>query len=443
MGTRGPQTELSPEALGTSRDVQRIHLEAVEGAEGSHVSTSDRCTVGSHPSNDFVIHAPTVSRFHCEVRLGDGGARVVDLESRNGTTVDGVRVNDAWLRDGSVLRLGRVEVRARLGVDTTPVRLSPSSRFGGLVGASTAMRGAYAVLERAARSDSTLLIEGETGTGKEEAARAVHEASERHERPFVVVDCSAISASLVESELFGHVRGSFTGAQTDRRGAFEAADGGTVFLDEIGELPLDLQPKLLRVLERRAVTPVGSGTSRDVDVRIVAATNRDLRSEVNAGRFRSDLYFRLAVVRVELPPLRRRPEDIPAIAMQLLSFLGADAGAIASLTSPEVLADLARAAWPGNVRELRNHLERCVLMQEPLPPLAPRAAGAESGSEPSFLDPRFSYSEARAAAVTSFERRYLEALLARHGGNVSAAARAAGMHRVYLHELIRRHGLRT
>jgi len=443
VSTRGPQTELSPEALGTSLEVARIHLEAVEGAEGSHVSTGDRCTIGSHPSNDFVIDAPTVSRFHCEVRLEEGGARLVDLGSRNGTTLDGVRVNDAWLRDGSELRLGRVAVRARLGVDTTPLRLSPSSRFGGLVGASTAMRAAYAVLERAARGDSTLLIEGETGTGKEEAARAVHEASERHERPFVVVDCSAISASLVESELFGHVRGAFTGAQADRRGAFESAEGGTVFLDEIGELPLDLQPKLLRVLERRAVTPVGSSTSREVDVRIVAATNRDLRSEVNAGRFRSDLYFRVAVVRVELPPLRRRPDDIPAIAVELLSSLGADAGAIESLTTPEVLADLARAAWPGNVRELRNHLERCLLMQEPLPPLVQGPPEAAGGREPSFLDPRFSYAEARSAAVTDFERRYLEALLHRHGGNVSAAARAAGMHRVYLHELIRRHGPRT
>ncbi len=339
MGKREPETDLSPEMLGTRREVQRIHFEGVEGTEATFVSSGDRCTIGSHPSNDFVLDARTVSRFHCEIRLEEGGARIVDLGSRNGTRVDGVHVNDAWLRDGSVVRLGQVAVRVRLGEDTSPLRLSPARSFGGLVGASAAMRAAYAVLERGAQGDSTLLIEGETGTGKEEAARAVHFASERHEQPFVVVDCSAISANLVESEFFGHVKGAFTGAEATRPGAFEAADGGTVFLDEIGELPLDLQPKLLRVIEQRSVQHLGSSQARPVDVRIIAATNRDLRAEVNAGRFRSDLYFRLAVIRVELPPLRRRPDDIPAIARRLLDGLGADPETIAALTTADLLGD--------------------------------------------------------------------------------------------------------
>ncbi|MCC7540140.1 MAG: sigma 54-interacting transcriptional regulator [Deltaproteobacteria bacterium] len=443
---RDADTEIDPEAglgLPTRIETLRARLEVVEGASRGAVftSASSRATIGSAPSNDVVLDDRTVSRFHCEIRLEPGGARLRDLDSRNGTLVDGVRANDVWLRDGSLLRVGRSVLSFRTSEDKARVRLSAACAFGGLVGRSVAMRAAFAVLERAAQSDSTLLVLGETGTGKEEAARAVHEASDRRDAPFVVVDCSALSASLVETELFGHVRGAFTGAHASRAGAFEAADGGTVFLDEIGELPTDLQPKLLRVLEQRTVQPVGVSRGRAVDVRVVAATNRNLRAEVNAGRFRADLYFRLAVVTVELPPLRERPEDLPLLVERLLESVRADEESRALLSSAESLDAMRRAAWPGNVRELRNHLERGVLLRQPLS-LAGAGAERAPSSDGIAIDPRIGYAEARSAALADFERRYLDALLAHHGGNVSAAARGAGINRVYLHELLRRHGLR-
>jgi DNA-binding NtrC family response regulator len=283
-----------------------------------------------------------------------------------------------------------------------------------------------------------VLLEGETGTGKEEAARSIHDAGVRAAAPFVVVDCGALSSTLVESQLFGHVRGAFTGADQDRPGAFVEGDGGTVFLDEIGELDLALQPKLLRVIEERTVQPVGSTTRRPVDVRIVAATRRSLREEVNAARFRSDLYFRLAVVRVVLPPLRDRPEDIPLLVPRLLEHLGADDDAVARLTTSEVVGRMQAHAWPGNVRELRNYLELSAVVGD----VAPGDGGGEAAGFESALDPRLSYAKARARAIAVFERQYLTSLLAHHGGNVSAVARASGMNRTYLHELLRKHGLR-
>jgi DNA-binding NtrC family response regulator len=280
-----------------------------------------------------------------------------------------------------------------------------------------------------------VLIEGETGTGKELAAESIHAASPRAHKPFLVIDCGAIPANLLESELFGHEKGAFTGASARRLGIFEEAGGGTVFLDEIGELPPDLQPKLLRVLERREIRRVGANRQQSIDVRVIAATHRDLRAEVNAGRFRSDLYFRLAVVRVPLPPLRERPEDIPMLAEKIVASLAGPEAARRLLT-PELFAALGHHAWPGNVRELRNYLERCLVMEQPLP----LADGAPAGG--SSVDATLRYAEARRRALDDFERRYLEALLALHKGKVSHAARAADMDRVYLYKLLDRHKLR-
>jgi two-component system response regulator GlrR len=304
-----------------------------------------------------------------------------------------------------------------------------------MVGRAPAMRAVFARLQRAAASDATVLLTGETGTGKELAAEGLHAASRRAAKPFVIVDCAAVPPDLLESELFGHERGAFTGATASRAGAFETANGGTVFLDEIGELSTALQPKLLRALERREIKRVGRDAWHAVDVRIVAATNRDLRAEVNAGRFRSDLYYRLAVVEIRLPALRERRDDLPAIVDAMIERMGmAAAPEAALLRTPDARAELARHPWPGNVRELRNYLERCLVLAE-------RPALAEPIADPAAPvgdDLR----AARKQWTAEREKAFLEELLARHGGNVSAAARAAGYDRKHLYRLLWRHGLR-
>ncbi len=418
--------------------IRRIQLVAVEGATPGRVweSSADRCSIGSDPSNDVVLDDPAVSRFHCEVRVDDRGVRVRDLGSKNGVNVDGTDVVEAWLRPGSLLRLGRAALRLQLTQESNWVPASDRTEFGALAGSSIAMRTTFTLLAKVAASDATVLIEGETGTGKDLAAESIHRESARRDKPFLVIDCGAIPAALLESELFGHERGSFTGAAARRVGVFEEAAGGTVFLDEIGELSADLQPKLLRVLERREVRRVGANTPVAIDVRVIAATNRDLRAEVNAGRFRADLYYRLAVVKVHIPPLRARPEDIPILAERILTSLAGEEAA-RRLATPELLAGLKRSAWPGNVRELRNHLERCLIFEEAF---LPGEAGAAPGPAPA--DPDLPYATARRHALDDFERRYLEALLARHKGKVAQAARAAGMDRVYLYKLLQRHRIK-
>ncbi|MBL8938913.1 MAG: sigma-54-dependent Fis family transcriptional regulator [Archangium sp.] len=301
------------------------------------------------------------------------------------------------------------------------------------------MRQAFMMLEKAAKTDATVLLEGETGTGKSRAAQALHSAGARKDGPFLVVDCGALPPSLLEAELFGHEKGAFTGATSKRLGVFEEAKGGTVFLDEIGELPLELQPRLLRVLEDRQVRRLGQNQWTQVDVRIVAATHRDLRSNVNTGTFRSDLYFRLAVVRVTLPSLREHPDDLPDIAKALLKDLGVTERSHAALFAPAFIAQLQQAAWPGNVRELRNHLERCIVFETPEVPsrndvVTNPGAGADFTRGPLV--------DARKKAVERFEKEYLTALLERHGGKVSQAAVEADVDRVSLYRLMRKHGLK-
>ncbi|MDC0676239.1 sigma 54-interacting transcriptional regulator [Sorangium sp. wiwo2] len=418
--------------------VRRFRLELVEGPARGVVwdSSADRCSLGSDEGNDLVVADPTVSRFHCEIRIDEAGARVRDLKSRNGTAVDGVSVVEAFLRTGSLIRVGKTVARFEFGTEHNRLPLWDEARFGALSGASAAMRGVFALLARAAERDVTVLLEGETGTGKSQAARSIHERGARREKPFVVVDCGAIHGNLIESELFGHAKGAFTGAAEQRVGAFEEASGGTIFLDEIGELPLDLQPKLLRALEAREIRRVGTNTARTVDVRVIAATHRDLRSEVNAGRFRADLYFRIAVVRIPMPPLRQRPEDIPALLDDLLAALHATPEEAAALREPKVITRLKRAAWPGNVRELRNYVEQYLVFRAPPPvsELAPVNA-------PPPVDASVPYAEARDRVLADFERRYFEALLRAHDGKVSRAAAAAGLDRRYLYRLLHRHGL--
>ncbi|WP_437594430.1 sigma 54-interacting transcriptional regulator [Sorangium sp. So ce1000] len=420
--------------------VRRFRLELVEGPASGTAwdSSADRCSLGSSDGNDLVVADPTVSRFHCEIRIDEAGARVRDLKSRNGTVVDGVSVVEAFLRTGSLIRVGKTVARFAFGTEHNRLPLWEEARFGALSGASVAMRAVFALLARAAERDVTVLLEGETGTGKSQAARSVHERSARRDRPFVVVDCGAIHGNLIESELFGHAKGAFTGAGEQRIGAFEEASGGTIFLDEIGELPLDLQPKLLRALEAREIRRVGTNTPRPVDVRVIAATHRDLRAEVNAGRFRADLYFRIAVARIPLPPLRQRPEDIPALLDDLLASLHATPDEAAALRDPKVIARMTRAAWPGNVRELRNYVEQYLVFRAP-PPMGDPAPPQPSA--PAAIDAGVPYAEARDRVLADFERRYFEALLRAHDGKVSRAAGAAGLDRRYLYRLLHRHGL--
>ncbi|MBX3229402.1 MAG: sigma 54-interacting transcriptional regulator [Labilithrix sp.] len=408
-----------------------FRLTVVDG-DVTYEATGPRCAIGTHQSNDLCLSDPKVSRFHCEIVLDGPNARIRDLGSRNGTVVDGVRVADAFLRAGSVVRLAGVSLRFDLLEQVRRVPISSRRSFHGVVAESIAMRAALAPIERAAGNDMTVLLEGETGTGKGKVAEAIHRASARSGRPFVVVDCGAIPANLLESELYGHEKGAFTGAGERRVGAFEEASGGTIFLDEIGELPLEQQPKLLRALESREIRRVGSNAHQKVDVRIVAATNRDLRREVNDGRYRADLYFRLAVMRVALPPLRERADDLPALSRDLLRSLGASDDAIAALCTPELFASLRRGAWPGNVRELRNHLERCLAFEEALPIGEEAAPRAE-------VDASVPYAEARRRTLDRFEQAYVKDLVARHRGQMTKAAAAAGIDRVYLYKLLKRH----
>ncbi len=436
-------TTLSTGPTAATFQVRKLWVRVTSGPDGGKRfgAVADRLVIGTHESADVQLSDPSVSRFHCELVVE--GQRVVlrDLGSRNGTVLDGVAVREAFLSEGSVLAIGRTQLAFEVGEETVEVSLSSRSRFGTMVGSSPSMRRVFAVLEKAAESDATVLITGETGTGKEAAAESIHLESERAEEPFVIVDCSAIPADLLESELFGHEKGAFTGATSRRDGAFQAADGGTIFLDELGELPLALQPKLLRVLENHEVKRVGATQYQKVNVRVIAATNRNLKEEVNARTFRSDLYYRLAILEVALPPLRDRLEDLPPLVEHLLD-VGYPPEKTGFLRKPAFLVGLARHRWPGNVRELRNYLARCVALRETVE-LRPEADdGGIDTHDPFEVDIEVPYKEAREQWLARFEHAYLVRLLDACEGNKTAAARKAGIDRVHLYRLLWRHGMK-
>jgi transcriptional regulator with GAF, ATPase, and Fis domain len=399
--------------------------------------------IGTAPGNELRLSDPTVSRLHCEIRVRPDGMTLRDRGSTNGTFVGGVRLRDADVPAGTLVRVGSTTLRIEVGDEPAFVDVSPRSELGELVGSSLEMRRVYAVLERIAPTDTTLLIEGETGTGKDVVARSLHAASRRAKGPFVPIDCGAIPENLIESELFGHVRGAFSGAIGDRKGVFEEADGGTLFLDEIGEMPLSLQPKLLRAIETRTIRRVGSSAARPVDVRLCAATNRQLALCVNEGTFREDLYYRLAVVEVTLPPLRARPEDVPALAQHFYRRLAPGSGDL----PPEFLARLAARSWPGNVRELRNFIERSVslgFVTQAAGGGAARAARAAAKADVESLIPlHLPLKDARQAWTESFEEIYLRTLLKKTGGNVTRAAELAGVSRRFLQRLAARLGIKA
>jgi DNA-binding NtrC family response regulator len=420
---------------------RRLRLEVVRGADRKLRKDldADRIVIGTHERCDLCLTDATVSRQHCEIALVGGGYAIRDLESTNGTFIGDVRVTEAVVDRETRLRVGDAVLRLIPLDATVDLPLSAHTSFGPLFGRSPAMRRVFESLRKVAPTDATVLVTGESGTGKEVCARAIHEGSARARGPFGVVDCGALPGNLIESELFGHVRGAFTGAVKDRTGAFEAASGGTVFLDEIGELPIELQTRLLGVLERRTVTPLGSTEARPVDVRVIAATNRDLRLQINRGAFREDLFFRLAVVTVEMPALRERREDIRHYVEKFLDELDAR-GALA--LDDATLAKLEAQRWPGNVRELRNLVEATVAMgAAPLGALLPDA-GASPSTAPGPSPADVPYKLARAAVLQTFEAQYLRQLLERTGGNVTQAARTAQMDRSHLIDLLRRHQLR-
>ena len=407
-------------------------------------------TVGKSRDCEVALTDRAVSKRHLQLSLVGSAVRVRDLESTNGSFVGKTRIIESIVPLGTVINLGRTRIHVRS--EEEPMVLTPSSsnHFGELWGKSVAMRQLFAVLERVASKDANILVDGETGTGKELVARSVHQRSGRGEGPLVVLDCSAVAPELVESQLFGHKRGSFTGAMQDRRGVFEAARGGTVFLDELDSLPLDLQPKLLRVLEAREVVRLGESSGRGVDVRIIAACGRSPEEAVAKGSLRRDLYFRLAVVRVTLPALRDRVADVPLLASRLLEQIQPGHGIV--VEEGPAMDRLRKHAWMGNVRELRNVLERALLLASPgvtsldqLPlRLSPILAGsAQSSGAPRGprVDLRLPFKEAKEAAVRAFESEYLRAALSRNGANLSKTARDVGLTRHHLRKLLREHGL--
>jgi DNA-binding NtrC family response regulator len=421
--------------------VRTLRVEVTAGPDQGKSATAqeESLSLGTASDNQLVLSDATVSRYHVELRSRADGVEVIDHGSTNGTFVQGVRIERGVVPAGTVLTLGRTQLRAGEGEEVR-VALFEDEQLGQLCGRTAGMRRVMAQVQKAAQSDVPVLVIGESGTGKEVIARSLHELGPRAKEPLVTVDCGALTPTLVASELFGHEKGAFTGADRQHLGAFERAHGGTLFLDEIGELPQALQPTLLGVLERRRFRRLGGKQDISIDVRVLSATHRDLREEVNAGTFRLDLFYRLAVIRLSVPPLRERKDDIPLLVEHFLREAGHD-GPIADLISDAAMQQLVAHRWPGNVRELRNLIEATLAMGEP-----PQVDDLGRHSEPGMdaiaplLD--LQYKDARGALLEQFEKRYLEHWLAKTAGNVSKAARDARIDRSHLNDLLRRHQLR-
>jgi transcriptional regulator with PAS, ATPase and Fis domain len=454
-----------------SASLDEVHRVRLTGAQVAVVSGSDAgitlpigaagLLVGTGLGCDLRLNDTLVSRRHLEIRPEPEGVRVVDLGSLNGTLFGGARIRDILLRQDAVFTAGGTTLSVHLLGEPLDLPLSPRTRFGDAVAVSSAMRHVFALLERAARTDVTVLLEGESGTGKEVLALAVHQESARRDGPFVVIDCGAIAEGLLESELFGHERGAFTGAAGARAGAFEQADGGTVFLDEVGELPLEAQPKLLRALESRSFRRVGGAQTIKVNVRVVAATNRRLREAVRRREFREDLFYRLAVVHVTVPRLAERPDDVGPLAETFLRRATGDAEA-------RVPAELTRLLlsypWPGNARELRNVVERFATFDRAEPSLlfgldytraaAEPIAGAADRSGPDGPNEdkgderqraaridlagleRLAYHDAKQRLVEAFHRAVLPRAVERAGGSVPRAAEMLQIPKASLYRML-------
>jgi transcriptional regulator with GAF, ATPase, and Fis domain len=406
-------------------------------------------SMGAMDDNDVVLNEETVSRYHCKVIQDQDGYILQDQSSTNGTFINRVRIREAYLKSGCLVQVGKVELKFYFADEKVPIVPSQKERLGSLIGRNVKMREIYGIIEKIAPAGTTVVIEGETGTGKEVVAQTIHQLSPRSSGPMMIFDCGAVPENLIESELFGHEKGSFTGAIMTRQGLFEMAHGGSLFLDELGELNLELQPKLLRALEQREIRRVGSSKQLKVDVRVIAATNRNLEEEVRAGRFRQDLFYRLSVVRILLPPLRERPEDVPPLVDHFLkthSFNRTPDGTLrVEGIDREALDLLAGYRWPGNVRELLNVIERAVSFSEGTTiqvrdlPDQLRLAGTSPGVE--AVTGEVTFKTAKEKWVSSFERDYILALLRKNNGNISHAAREADIDRKYFRKLMRKYGI--
>ena len=438
----------------TSLHVRRVRLQVQTGpAAGREFATDkERIRIGNArvppghdgTGNDLALDDKKVSRHHAEITLTEKGWLLTDLESTNGTWLDGKRIERAYISPGSKLVVGDSSILFSPIDEEIVAEPDADGRFGEMVGRSLKMRQIFGLLKKIAPMDVSVLISGETGTGKELVARGLHENSERKKGPFVVLDCGSIPENLIESELFGHEKGSFTGATTSREGAFERASGGTIFLDEIGELRLDMQPRLLRVLENREVRRVGGGNVIDVDVRVVAASNRDLAKEVQEGNFREDLFFRLNVINVQLPPLRARRDDIPHLVQAALSAPEVVEKHGQKRVTPAAMSALQSYSWPGNVRELMNVVSHLLTFSEgpdvDVQHLPPRLTNT-GPKQPLPFNEHLGFHEAKEQLLESFEREYLTALLKRCEGNISRAARESGLHRKSIERLVKKYDL--
>ncbi|HSR98460.1 MAG TPA: sigma 54-interacting transcriptional regulator [Kofleriaceae bacterium] len=476
-----PPTKVSYLDRGPTLHLRRCILQSVDDPSLEWIFDKEEIRIGSMDDNDVVLGDDTVSRYHCRIAQEDNGYVLVDNRSTNGSFVNKVRIREAFLKPGSIVSVGQSQLRFNAREEEVEIVPSRSDHCAGLIGGNARMREIYAIIEKIAPTATTVVIDGETGTGKEVVAQAIHSLSPRARNDFVVFDCGAVPPNLIESELFGHEKGSFTGAVMTRQGLFEQADGGTLFLDELGELPLDLQPKLLRALEQREVRRVGSAKAAKVDVRIIAATNRNLEDEVRAGRFRQDLFYRLSVVRLHLPALRDRSDDVPLLAQHFL-----DHGAFNRKPSSPGVRSVSREAttalqaypWPGNVRELVNVVERAVSFcdtdtielsdlpdyvrtakappsRESVPARRMSTASGPIAAPSVSMNPNtpapappeellaegVTFKDAKERWVASFERDYILQLLRRNNGNISHAARAADIDRKYFRKLMKKYDI--
>jgi DNA-binding NtrC family response regulator len=415
---------------------KRARLAVIKGPdEGLSLEAAGKLIkVGTSADSDFVLSDPLVSRRHCEILLTESGFRVRDVNSTNGVLLHGTRVHDASFDRTCELALGATRLTVTLLAEAEDREQSNASQFQDVIGRSAKMRELFADLERLAPSTLSVLLEGETGSGKDVIAESLHRASARSDGPYVVFDCGAVAPTLVESELFGHERGAFTGATQVRAGVFEEASGGTLFLDEVGELPKELQPKLLRALEAQTIKRLGGRAPIAVDVRVISATNRNLMAEVARGQFRQDLYYRLAAAKLQVPPLRERLDDIP---MLVEHFLRREKAALPVSSVPSAVWEMFAAhRWPGNVRELRHAVQRLVIAPE-LSLRLSQEGGAAEKPKGDVVPLRV----ARRDAADGFERVYVADVLQRAGGNPVRAALLAEVSRQMIQKLMRKHGI--
>ena len=461
---------------GPTLHLRRCILQVADDPTQEWIFDKEEIRIGSMEDNDIVLGDDTVSRYHCKIIQDDTSYILIDNASTNGTFINKVRVREGYLKPGCTLAVGQSLLKFNAREEEVQIVPSRADRCGGLIGGNAKMREIYSIIEKIAPTATTVVIDGETGTGKEVVAQSIHSLSPRSRNELVVFDCGAVPPNLIESELFGHEKGSFTGAVMSREGLFELADGGTLFLDELGELPIDLQPKLLRALEQREVRRVGGAKAQKVDVRIIAATNKNLEDEVRAGRFRQDLFYRLSVVRLHLPSLRDRSDDVPPLIQHFLDT-GAynrkpDGKPKVRGIARDAMQALQRYLWPGNVRELVNVIERAVSFCEhemveladlpdyvrnakAAPPTkiepptkrassVPAAASLAAQPPPTpdeLLSEGVTFKDAKERWVATFERDYISQMLRRNSGNISHAAREADIDRKYFRKLMKKYDI--